>query len=383
RRAIVPFKPEDSELLQRVEASDETVRMPPAFTHKTVTQEEIGVLREWINEGAVFKQHWAFVKPIRFAPPKVKETAWPKNDIDRFVLAKLEAAGLKPSPEADKRTLIRRATLDITGLPPTPQEVQTFLNDRSANAYEKVVDRLLASPRYGERMAMDWMDYARYADSNGYQADYERFQWRWRDWVIDAFNKNMPYDQFTIEQIAGDLLPNPTLDQKLATAFNRNHRINTEGGVIAEEWRVENVIDRVETTSEVWLGLTAGCARCHDHKYDPLTTRDFYRIFAYFNNVPESGTGEERPVNHPPLMLAPYPDQAAQLEELDRSLVQLQKSRDQMIEANIPAAKRWKLPSEPLSAELRSALEAGFQLSASPKRTYGKGDQPKVIGKVT
>jgi hypothetical protein len=250
-RAIVPGHPEQSELIARVNDRDPDVIMPPASSNKILSVEEKLLLSQWIEEGAVFKPHWAFVKPVRPVPPKVKQSSWVRNPIDNFILAKLEKEGLKPSPEADRNTLIRRVTLDLTGLPPTPAEVQAFRVDTQPNAYERVVDRLLASPRYGERMAMDWMDYARYADSNGYQADWERFQWRWRDWVLDAFNKNKPYDQFTVEQLAGDMLPNATLDQKIATGFNRNHRINTEGGVVPEEWRIETVIDRVETTSTV------------------------------------------------------------------------------------------------------------------------------------
>ncbi|MFN8140165.1 MAG: DUF1553 domain-containing protein [Fimbriimonadales bacterium] len=380
--AIVPGKPDESALIRRVESTDDALVMPPKFTHKTTTPEERALLRQWISEGAEFKEHWAFVKPVRYAPPAVKDAAWPRNTIDRFILAKLEAAGLKPSPEASKETLIRRLSLDITGLPPTPEEVDAFLADKSKDAYEKLVDRLLASTRYGERMAMDWMDAARYADSNGYQADYERFQWRWRDWVINAFNKNMPYDQFTIEQIAGDMLPNATLDQKLATGFNRNHRINTEGGVIAEEWRVETVIDRVETTSEVWLGLTSGCARCHDHKYDPISTRDFYKMFAYFNNVPESGTGEERPVNHPPTMLAPYPQQQQDLQSLEVQISALQKGLQQTIATSVASASRWKLPNEPYASELLKSLEAAYRLSKTPMRTHGAGDKPSAVGNV-
>src|SRR5262249_31135168 len=221
--------------------------------------------------------------------PVVKNNHWPRNGIDYFVLERLEREGLNPSPEADKTTLIRRVTLDLTGLPPTPAEVDAFLADRSPDAYEKVVDRLLASPRYGERMAIRWVDAARYADTNGYQSDGERFMWRWRDWVIDAYNHTMPFDQVTIEQLAGDLLPNPTLEQKIATGFNRNHRGNAEGGIIPEEYAVEYVVDRVDTTATVWLGLTMGCARCHDHKYDPISQKEFYQVFGYFNNVPERG----------------------------------------------------------------------------------------------
>ncbi|MFN8220044.1 MAG: DUF1553 domain-containing protein [Fimbriimonadales bacterium] len=347
RQAIVPFKPDESELIERINAKDEGMLMPPPESHKTLNADEKRLLRDWIAQGAEYKIHWAFVAPVRHPLPPVQDAKWPKNGIDHFVLAKLEAAGLKPEPEASRATLLRRLSLDITGLPPTPAEVDAFVNDRSQTAYEKVVDRLLQSPRYGERMAMDWMDYARYADSNGYQADYERFQSRWRDWVIDAFNKNMPYDQFTVEQIAGDLLPNPTIEQRLATAFNRNHRINTEGGVIAEEWRVETVVDRVETTSAVWLGLTAGCARCHDHKYDPFTQKDFYRFFAFFNNVPESGTGEERPISHPPTMKAPSPAQQARLAELGNQISSIEKWQGAKAASRIKTAANWKV-SKPL-----------------------------------
>lgn len=339
--AIVPGDPAKSNIIFRIETKDEGMRMPPSFTHKSISTDELKTLKQWIKEGANYKEHWAFVTPVRSTPPTVKQASWPLNPIDNFILAKQEAVGLMPSPVASKETLIRRVTLDITGLPPTPAEVDAFLTDKSPKAYEKVVDRLLASPRYGERMAMDWMDYARYADSNGYQADYERFQWRWRDWVIDAFNKNMPYDQFTVEQLAGDMLPNATLDQKIATGFNRNHRINTEGGVIAEEWRVETVIDRVETTSAVWLGLTSGCARCHDHKYDPLSQKEFYRLFAFFNNVPESGTGDERPVNHPPFIEAPSNSQLRMIKELTAKTQALDASIEKRAVANVPKAEAW------------------------------------------
>lgn len=342
QRAIVPFKPDESELIKRINATDYSL-MPPETSHKVLSAEEKLLLHDWIAQGAVYKEHWAFVKPTRRKLPNVKNPRWARNGIDFFVLAKLEAAGLQPEPEATRETLIRRLSLDITGLPPTIEEVQSFVADKSKDAYDKLVDRLLASSRYGERMAMDWMDYARYADSNGYQADFERFQSRWRDWVIEAFNKNMPYDQFTVEQIAGDLLPNATMDQKLATAFNRNHRINTEGGVIAEEWRVETVIDRVETTSAVWLGLTAGCARCHDHKYDPLSQKDFYRLFAYFNNVPESGTGEERPVSHPPTMKAPTHAQADRLSEIGQDLRSIEALQAGALSKNLKPASAWKL----------------------------------------
>jgi len=380
--AIVPGHPEKSELVARIYAKD-GMQMPPKSSNKFLNDEERVLLKQWILEGAEYKQHWAWVAPVRPSVPKVKQAAWPKNPIDNFILAKMAEKGLKPSPQADKRTLIRRATLDLLGIPPTPADVNAFLADKSPRAYEKVVDRLLASPRYGERMAMDWMDYARYADSNGYQADYERFQWRWRDWIIDAYNKNMPYDQFTVEQLAGDLLPNPTLDQKIATGFNRNHRINTEGGVIVEEWRVETVIDRVETTAATWLGLTAGCARCHDHKYDPISQKDFYSLNAFFNNIAETGSGVERPVNHPPYIKAPYPEQEKQLKELSSKLSLLTFETKRKVEANMPASMNWTPTAKPVDPSLAEGQTARFTLTDSPTVQPTFAPTPKVVGKVS
>ena len=379
-RAIVPGKPEESELVKRINATDGSV-MPPTSSNKVLSADERQILTEWIRQGAEYKQHWAFIKPLRPNPPRVKDSKWPANAIDNFILAKLEEHGLAPEKDADRRTLIRRVTLDITGLPPTPEEVEDFLDDKSTKAYERVVDRLLASPRYGERMAMDWMDYARYADSNGYQADYERYQWRWRDWVIEAFNGNMPYDQFTVEQLAGDMLPNATMDQRLATGFNRNHRINTEGGVIAEEWRVETVIDRMETTSAVWLGLTAGCARCHDHKYDPLSQRDFYRMYAYFNNVPETGSGEERPINHPPTMEAPMPAQSQRLAELNAIVASLDLRMEAMLKANAQKSDGWK-PNAKLPV-VSDGLVARFQFDKDQPGIKQEGKPTFTAGRAT
>ena len=289
RFAIVPGDLEKSVIISRITAANPAMRMPPVRSVYKLNDHEIELIQRWIQQGAMWEKHWSFIPPKRRPLPEVKEHNWPRNPIDNFVLARLEHEGVSPSPEADRERLIRRVTLDLTGLPPTPAEVDAFLNDASPGAYEKVVDRLLASPRYGERMAARWLDAARYADTNGYQTDAERSMWRWRDWVIDAFNRNMPFDRFTVEQIAGDMLPNATLDQKIATGFNRNHRGNGEGGIIAEEYAVEYVVDRVDTTATVWLGLTLGCARCHDHKYDPFTQKEFYQVFAYFNNVPEKG----------------------------------------------------------------------------------------------
>jgi len=296
---------------------DDSRRMPPAWAGAArLSEQQVDLLTRWIAQGAVWQKHWSFIAPVRPALPAVSDGQWPKNAIDYFVLKRLDREGLKPSPEADRYTLIRRVTLDLTGLPPTPEEVRAFVHDSSADAYEKVVDRLLASPRYGERMAMRWLDAARYADTNGYQTDGERSMWRWRDWVIDAFNRNMPFDRFTVEQIAGDMLPDATLQQTLATGFNRNHRGNGEGGIIPAEYAVEYVVDRVETTSAVWLGVTLGCARCHDHKYDPFKQKEFYQVFAYFNNVPERGKAFKYG-NSPPLIHAPTALQESQLKALD------------------------------------------------------------------
>ena len=324
---IVSGHPDKSEAFLRITSTDEEEVMPPADSGLKITPRQKKLIEKWIQQGAEYQAHWAFIPPVRPELPIVKDSQWPRNGIDYFALAKLEQEGLSPSKEADKPTLIRRATLDLTGLPPTPEEVKAYIEDTSVNAYEKVVDRLLASPRYGERMAMQWLDGARYADSNGYQADFERYMWRWRDWVINAFNRNEPFDQFTIDQLAGDMLPNATLDQKIATGFNRNHRINTEGGIIAEEWLVETVIDRVETTSAVWLGLTMGCCRCHDHKYDPITQKEFYQFYAFFNNnALETGTGVERAENHPPLLRVPDDEQRAKIVRLEAAVVAAKKA---------------------------------------------------------
>ena len=317
--AIVPGNPAASEVIRRITARDESHRMPPLYSGRKLTDDEIQLIRQWIKEGAKWAEHWSFLPPRRPALPKVGNTAWPRNGTDYFILERLESESLTPSREADQTMLLRRVSLDLTGLPPTLEEINAYLADTSPEAHEKVVDRLLASPRFGERMAAEWLDAARYADTNGYQTDGERFMWRWRDWVIDAFNRNMPFDQFTIEQLAGDMLPNATLDQKIATGFNRNHRGNGEGGIIPEEFAVEYVVDRVNTTSTVWLGLTVGCARCHDHKFDPVTQKEFYQLFAFFNNVPENGKALKHG-NSPPLIKAPTRQQQAQLAELEQNL---------------------------------------------------------------
>lgn len=315
RAAIVPGDPEASVLLERVSHADPNVRMPPAYagTGKTVSDSEIALLRRWIEQGAEYQGHWSFLPVERPTPPGSPSDGSP---IDRFVRERLAKEGLAPAERADRAALLRRVTLDLTGLPPTPKEVDAFLADRSPQAYEKAVDRLLDSPRYGERMAIRWLDWSRYADTNGYQTDAERVMWRWRDWVIEAFNDNKPFDEFAIEQLAGDLLPEPTLDQLIATGFNRNHRANSEGGIVPEEYLVEYVVDRVETTSTVFMGLTLGCARCHDHKYDPLSQKEFYSFYSFFNNIPERGRVFKYG-NTPPMIAAPTREQRSQMQALD------------------------------------------------------------------
>lgn len=302
--AIVPFRPDESELMARVATDDDNLRMPPPETHRKLTSNQVETLRQWIAEGAGYQAHWSFEPIIRPAVPEFSEA---RNPIDAFVGAQLQARGLDFAPEANPETLLRRVSFDLTGLPPTLEDIERF----RADGYERTVDRLLASPHFGERMAVDWLDAARYADTNGYFGDKPREIWLWRNWVIDAFNANMPFDQFTIEQIAGDLLPNATLQQRVATGFNRNHMSNNETGIIEEEYRVEYVIDRLDTTMTTWLGLTVGCAQCHDHKYDPITQREFYELFAFFNTVPERGllVGD----NPPPFISVPTQEQEATL----------------------------------------------------------------------
>ncbi len=316
-RIIVPGNSAASRLYQRISAKER--RMPPASSGRTLTPKEIELIRDWIDQGAKWQSHWAFDPLKRPATPEVKDRNWPKNPIDYFTLARLEAEGLKPSFEADKATLLRRVAFDLTGLPPTPAEVDSFMADHSPDAYEKRVDQLLGSPHYGERMAMQWLDLARYADTHGYHIDSLREMWPWRDWVINAFNRNMPFDEFTIEQLAGDLLPGATVEQKIASGFNRNNMINFEGGAIPEEYHVEYVVDRASTTATTWLGLTMGCARCHDHKYDPIKQKDFYRFFAFFNTVPERGLdGYEG--NADPVLPLPTLEQKRQLDDLHQQI---------------------------------------------------------------
>jgi hypothetical protein len=314
--SVVPGQPSKSEVYRRITSSNPDQRMPPIDSGHTLSAAQIELFREWIEQGADWQRHWSFVAPRRDPLAQVRDSDWPQNEIDYFILSRLENAGLRPSQQAGRRTLVRRLSLDLVGLPPTPQEVDAFVADERPDAYEKVVDRLLASPRYGERMALDWLDAARYADTHGYHEDYHRDMWPWRDWVINAFNSNMPFDQFTIEQLAGDLLPGATKNQIVATGFNRNHGVTASG--ISEEYRVEYVLDRVRTTSTVWLGLTMECAQCHDHKYDPISQAEFYQFYAYFNTITDKGV-ENRAGNVDPIIEVESPALAETLESDESS----------------------------------------------------------------
>jgi hypothetical protein len=307
---IVPGNSAASKMYLKISHPDVAQRMPPASSGRKLTQAQIDLIKNWIDSGAKWETHWAYAVPVRPDLPAVGNEAWAKTPIDRFVLAKLDKEGLHAAPEAPKSVLLRRVTFDLTGLPPTSSELDSFLSDNSPNAYEKVVDRLLASPHYGERMAVPWLDLARYSDTHGYHIDSLREMWPWRDWVIQAFNSNMPYNEFTVEQLAGDLLPNATQSQRIATGFNRNHMINFEGGAIPEEYQNEYIVDRIEATSTTWLGSTLGCARCHDHKYDPFTQKEFYSFGAFFNAVPEKGL-DGKTGNAAPFLQLPNEQQAA------------------------------------------------------------------------
>ena len=325
--AMVPGKPDASALIRRILAEDLNDRMPPPEHGRALTPGQIETLRQWIAEGAHYEMHWAYVAPVRPSLPAVRDTSWPRNAIDFFVLARLEAEGMPPAPEADAYTLIRRLSFDLTGLPPTMEEADAFANDTRPDRVAWAVDRLLASPAYGEHVGRRWLDLARYADSNGYHVDTKRSMWPYRDWVIGAFNRNMPFDAFTIEQIAGDLVPDATLDQRIATGFHRNTMFNEEGGIDQEEFRTKAVVNRVDTTMNVWMGTTMGCAQCHDHKYDPFTQEEFYQLYAFFNNVPELGGGTGQSMA--PLVSLPLDEtQQAERESLDSVIADLERRQE-------------------------------------------------------
>ncbi len=375
--AVVPGDIPASMLLNRLTTIDMDERMPPKAEPGPNTAEQ-ALLRQWIATGAPYAEHWAFVAPQRPAKPAVSDEAWARNDLDRHVLASLEAQGIKPQPEATRETLIRRVSLDLTGVPPTLAEIDAFVEDKAADAYERVVDRLLASPRYGERLATPWLDAARYADSHGFQQDDERSMWRWRDWVIEAYNADMPFDRFTLLQTAGDLLPDASPETILATGFHRNHRISAEGGIDAEEFRIEGVFDRAETTATVWLGLTMNCARCHDHKYDPIRQQDFYRFAAYFDSIDESGIrGAER--SAAPILRLPSPADAERTTTLAAAVTAAEKELATLKSATPPATKDALAVAQSALAAARKARDAFaegvpevmvLKERAKPRETY-------------
>src|SRR5262245_33121107 len=346
--AIVPGNAAASALISRIMSADESEQMPPPESKKKLNDEQKALLKRWIEQGAPYAEHWSFVPPKKAELPDVSKSDWIKNDIDRFVLARLEAEGFAPSHEADPRMLIRRLSLDLTGLPPSAAEVAAFVSDRDSKAVEKLVNRLLDSPAFGGRLALDWLDAARYADTNGFSIDGGRHMWLWRDWVIQAFNSNMPYDQFLLEQIAGDLLPGATPSQKIATGFQRNNMVTHEGGTIPEENLTNYNVDRIKTLGEAVLGLTVGCAQCHDHKYDPITQRDFYQLFAYFNSVTDIGLDGNGGKNPRPVMMARTVLEATDRQQVERDLTKL---RAQLAAVEPAALAAWE-------AEQRSALAA-------------------------
>jgi len=322
--AISPGKPNESELITRINSDDLELRMPPPDSGHSLTGAQKELLKRWIAGGSRYDTHWSFTVPQRAPLPAVHDAAWPRHAVDHFVLARLEKAGLEPAPQADRYTLIRRVSLDLTGLPPTPEQADAFHHDQSERAYEKVVDRLLDSDAYGEHWARMWLDLARYADTKGYEKDRPRQIWRYRDWVIDALNRDLPFDRFTIEQLAGDLLPDPTTDQQLATAFHRNTMTNDEGGTDNEEFRVAAVKDRVDTTMQVWMGLTMGCAKCHSHKYDPISMADYYSFFALLNQTEDADRGDDAP-----LLPSPTEEQKREIDRLQAEVDRLQKQSQQ------------------------------------------------------
>jgi len=319
---IVPGDPEQSELIARITATDDDV-MPPRQSHLRLSAAEIETLRNWVAQGAPWQTHWAYVAPQRPTPPKTNTQGWSRNQIDTFVLARLEQRGIAHNPDASPAALLRRVHLDLTGLPPTPAQLDAFLRDPSEAAYQRVVEQLLASPHYGERMAWPWLEASRYADTDGYQADPTRTAWPWRDWLVRALNDNLPFDEFTVQVLAGDLLDNPSQDQLLATGLLRNNAHNGEGGRIPEETRIENVFDRTETVATVWMGMTFECARCHDHKYDPVSQRDYYRLFAFFNQTSESGGGRSGGKLNPTMRYLGAHDQRRGLRTLEQKIARL------------------------------------------------------------
>lgn len=365
--AIVPGNVEKSLVWQRINHRSPALRMPPVAAHKVLTGEQKQILKRWIEEGAKYQAHWSFSKPARPPLPAVRNEAWARNAIDRFVLARLESVGLAPAPEAGRRTLIRRVALDLTGLPPKPEEVEAFVNDPAPDAYERMVARFLDSPHYGEHRARYWLDAARYADTHGIHIDNYREMWPWRDWVIQAFNRNMPFDQFTVEQLAGDLLPNRTLEQQIASGFHRNAPTTNEAGAIEDEFAAIYAKDRADTTAAVWLGLTVGCATCHDHKFDPITQRDFYALTAFFNNTTQPVMDGNIP-DTPPVVAVPGAEDRPRWEQLDSLRRELRGKLAARRRERDPAFENWlRSPERAQGVEELDTARAVFKLD--PPRT--------------
>jgi hypothetical protein len=358
--AIVAGKPAESKLWKRIDHANPALRMPPPQAHKTLTADQKSLIKRWIEEGAEYKAHWSFSPPARPAVPPVRESAWARTPVDRFLLARLEAEGLRPAPEADRRTLARRLSLDLTGLPPAPAEVDAFVNDAAPDAYDRLVDRLMAKPQYGEHRARYWLDAARYADTHGLHVDNYREMWPYRDWVIKAFNANMPFDRFTLEQLAGDLLPNPTMEQLIATGFHRCNITTNEGGSIEDEVAAIYAKDRVDTTGAVWMGLTVGCATCHDHKFDPITQKEFYQMAAFFRNTTQKPMDGNIP-DTPPVIVVPGDPDRARWESLLATEKQLRERREAYRKSARPAFEAW----------LKAGKDKGI-------RTPLKGPGPRV-----
>ena len=370
---IVPGKASESELIRRMVTHEDHEVMPPKKLGKKPTVAQIDALKRWIDAGAQWGKHWSFEAPVRSALPSVKQEKWIRQPFDRFILQRLEKEGMVPSAEASRETLIRRLKLDLLGLPPTPTEIDAFLNDQKPDAYERLVERYLNSPHYGERMAWDWLDAARYADSNGYQGDSERTMWPWRDWVVKSFNRNLPFDQFSIWQLAGDQLPGADEEQRLATGFCRNHMINGEGGRIPEENRIEYIFDQAETFGTVWLGLTFNCCRCHDHKFDPISSKDYYSLFAFFNQTQVDGGGGNPQT--PPVMTiatqAQKGEQANRNQALKQAAEVVERTEKSLVEkkaAQTPHKGFAKKPANRSAGEIDELIKA----LAKDQPQYGK-----------
>lgn len=387
RQAIKPRDLNQSELWRRINSTDPKVQMPPPDSGKKLKPSQVALLRQWIEEGAVYQKHWSFEAPVRPPVPEAHGSAWPRNELDRFLFAALEARQIQPGPEAPKAILLRRLTLDLTGLPPTPAEVDAFTHDNAPDAYDRAVERLLSSPRYGEHMARYWLDVARYGDTHGLHLDNERSLWPYRDWVVTAFNQNLRFDQFTIWQLAGDLLPQATREQQVASGFNRCNVSTSEGGAIDEEFQVRYAVDRVETTSTAWLGLTMGCAVCHDHKLDPITQKEFYQVFTLFNNISEKPM-DGNALLPPPTLKLPTPDQEKSLAGMDAHIKELkQQVRQQMqgFDYVDPATQTDLPPSEPkeivwIDDELPPKAEFSVNTGNEPFQWTAQADGPVYSG---